>query len=140
VKPNRREFFKGLGTGVAAVGLSAALPADAAITSEQEKKIIKAEDTLLKVYRDNLKRLVDRMDEFDYVYPGHFMVDVENGVLPYELEAIDAILTNPEGYDYKIETWGKSATQTAVRYAKHIRDFSVVLYGYNKRQESGEER
>jgi glyoxylase-like metal-dependent hydrolase (beta-lactamase superfamily II) len=90
------------------------------------------ENTMLKVYRENLKRLIDRMDEFDHVYPGHFMVDVENGVLPNELETIDEILANPEGYDYKIEAWGKTGSDPAVRYAKHIRGFSVVFYGYKK--------
>ena len=29
-------------------------------------------DTSLKSYRDNLQRLIDRMDEFDHVYPGPF--------------------------------------------------------------------
>jgi glyoxylase-like metal-dependent hydrolase (beta-lactamase superfamily II) len=92
------------------------------------------EQTLLKNYRGNLQRLVDRMDEYDYVYSAHFMVDVENTVMRNELETLDAILANPEIYDYKVETWGKGASTepTSVRYAKHIRDFSVVFYTYKK--------
>ena len=39
--------------------------------------------------------------------PGHFMVDVENGVLPNELETIDAILANPDDYNYRAEKWLK---------------------------------
>jgi len=89
-------------------------------------------DTSLKAYRYNLQRLIDRMDEFDHVYPGHFMVDVENGVLPNELETIDAILANPDSYNYRNEKWGKNATEPSGRYAKHIKGFSVVYYGYNK--------
>ena len=30
------------------------------------------ENTALKVYRDNVKRLVDRMDEYDYIFPHSF--------------------------------------------------------------------
>ena len=87
---------------------------------------------LLKVYRDNLQRLVDRKDDYDYVYPGHFMVDVEKDILPSEVEAIDQVLARPDDCDYKLEVWGKSAIQPAVRYAKHIRGFSVILYTYKK--------
>lgn len=90
------------------------------------------ENQLLKAYHDNLKKLVDRMSEYDYVFPAHFMVDIENIVLANELEAIEATLANPDGYDYRDTVWGKSATQPAGRFRKHIKGFSVIYYGYNK--------
>lgn len=91
-----------------------------------------AENTALSAYAGNLKRLVDRMDEFDYVYPSHFMVDVENTVLPNQLTTIEEILVDPENCDYRTESYAKGGGLVVGRYAKHIRGFSVVFYGYKK--------
>lgn len=90
------------------------------------------ENTALKVYRDNVERLVARMDEYDHIFPQHFMNDIENNVMINILEACDAILANPEKPDYTTETWAKNATEPSVRYFKFIRDFSVISYGYKK--------
>lgn len=91
-----------------------------------------AENTALKVYRDNVKRLVDRMNEYDYIFPNHFMVNLENNLMINILEACDAILANPEACDYKVEKWAKTGTEPAVRYFKFIKHFSVIAYGYKK--------
>ena len=91
-----------------------------------------AENKLLRVYRDNVKRLVDRMDEYDNIFPQHFMTDLENNLMPKILEACDAIIANPDAYDYKTDTWGKNASDPSVKYFKFIKDFSVISYGYNK--------
>ena len=90
------------------------------------------ENQLLKAYRENLKRLVDRGAEYEWVYPGHFMVDIDKSILQNEVQAIDAILANPDDYDFFDGAWGKGATQPGGRYMKHIRGFSVVYYSYNK--------
>ena len=90
------------------------------------------ENTALKVYRDNVKRLVDRMDEYDYIFPNHFMNNIENNLMPNILEACDAVLANPEDYDYTIETWPKNAAEKSVRYFKFIKGFSVLAYGYKR--------
>ena len=91
-----------------------------------------AENKALRVYRNNVKRLVDRMDQYDYIFPQHFMTDIENNLMPKILDACDAILANPDSYDYKTETWGKNAGEPQVRYFKFIKDFSVISYGYIK--------
>lgn len=90
------------------------------------------ENTSLKVYRDNVARLCARMDEFDYIYPQHFMNNIENNLLPNILETCDAILADPESYDYKIERWGKDRNEKNVRYFKFVKGFSVIAYGYKK--------
>ena len=90
------------------------------------------EQTELKVYRDNVKRLVDRMDEYDYICPNHFMTNLENSLMTNILEACDAVLANPESYDYKVEKWNKGGAGSSTRYYKFIRGFSVIAYGYNK--------
>lgn len=90
------------------------------------------ENTSLKVWRDNCKRLADRIDDYDYVYPGHFMLDIEAGVVVDTLNALDEILENPENYTYKTERWAKGATEPAVRYFKRVKGFSQIAYNYRK--------
>ena len=72
------------------------------------------------------------MDEYDYVYPSHFMVDVEKTVLPNMLATIDDILADPENFDWRMESYAKGGALVVGRYARHIPGFSVVFYGYRK--------
>ena len=90
------------------------------------------ENTTLKAYGANLKRLIDRGDEYDYVYPSHFMVDVEKTVLPSMLATIDGILADPENFDWRTESYAKGGALVVGRHARHIPRFSVVFYGYRK--------
>jgi len=90
------------------------------------------EQTMLKVYRDNVKRLVDRIDEYDYIFPNHFMTNLENNLMPNILDACDAILANPEAYDYKVEKWNKGGADSTVRYYRYIHGFSVIQYTYKQ--------
>jgi glyoxylase-like metal-dependent hydrolase (beta-lactamase superfamily II) len=91
-----------------------------------------AENTALKVYRDNVKRLVDRMGEYDYIFPNHFMTNLENSLMVDILDTCDSVLANPEACDFKVEKWNKGGTESTVRYYKFIRGFSVLAYGYKK--------
>lgn len=87
-----------------------------------------SENTLIPVYRDNVKRLVDRIDEYDYIFPQHFMNNLENSLMYNVLEALDAIVADPYSYDYKTETYGKDRNTKNVRYFKYIKGFSVIGY------------
>jgi len=49
----------------------------------------------LTTYRDRLSKLVARLDEFDYLFPGHFMVNLENNVLVAIVQTLDRILAKP---------------------------------------------
>lgn len=91
-----------------------------------------AEDTLLKTYRGNVQRLVDRIGEYDYIFPNHFMTNVENCLMYNVLEACDAALADPEKYDYKTETPSLDGGEPNVRYYKYIKGFSVLAYTYKK--------
>lgn len=51
-------------------------------------------------YRNQLEKLCRRLDEFDYIFPGHFIFDLENYVIEDLLAAANAILENPDDYDY----------------------------------------
>jgi glyoxylase-like metal-dependent hydrolase (beta-lactamase superfamily II) len=91
-----------------------------------------AENTLLSVYRENVRRLVDRMGEYDYIFPQHFMNNIESNLMPNVLETLDAILANPKNYDYKKTTYGKDRNQKNERYFKFIKGFSVIGYTYKE--------
>ena len=81
----------------------------------------------LTTYRDNLAKLVKRFDEFDYLFPGHFMMNLENNVLSAILEALNSAIDNPQKYNYKIESVGGTGT-TQVRMYKYIKGFSTIAY------------
>lgn len=82
----------------------------------------------LSTFRDNLKKLVSRLDEFDYVFPSHFMNRIESGILANELEACDKILENPEACDYRAVTISPKDGSPRERMYKYIRGFSVISY------------
>lgn len=82
----------------------------------------------LTTFRDNLKRLVERLDEFDYVFPSHFMNDIDSSVLADELETCEEILTDPQNYDYKAVTVSPKDGSLRERMYKYIKGFSVISY------------
>lgn len=85
----------------------------------------------LVTFRDNLAKLVNRFAEFDYVYPSHFIVDLENSVLAAELDACNAILEHPENYDDCYATASPTGGPPRERKYKNIRGFSTIAYNDN---------
>lgn len=55
----------------------------------------------IETCRNNVALLCERLDEFRYIFPGHHMVYLENHVLVDILETFDAILKDPQDYDFK---------------------------------------
>ena len=82
----------------------------------------------LTTFRNNLEKVVERIDEFDSVFPSHFMNDIESKVLVNELETCDEILKDPENYDYKAVTVSPKDGSLRERMYKYIRGFSVISY------------
>lgn len=82
----------------------------------------------VQTFRDNLAKVVARLDEIDYVFPSHFIVNVESGVLESELEACDEILKDPDCYDYKAFSISPKGGAPTERYFKYIKGFSVLAY------------
>ena len=78
-------------------------------------------------YRNSLTKLAGRMDEFDYLFPGHLMVNVENNVLVDVLDTLDAIIAEPESYNYKVERGGGDGTKRATMH-KYVKGFGTVAY------------
>ena len=91
----------------------------------------------LAFYRERVKLLVDRMDEYDYIFPSHLMLNIENNLMPNILSALDEILADPGACDYKIETWSKfpGPGQKNTRYFKYIKGFSVIGYNFKPEEE-----
>lgn len=82
----------------------------------------------VETFRNNLVRVVERLDEMDYVFPSHFMVNVESGVLAKELEACNEILENPDSYDYKALSMSPKGGEVSECFYKYIKGFSVLAY------------
>ncbi len=85
----------------------------------------------LTSYRDALKKLVRRLDEFDYIFPGHFMVNLENSLLVDVLDTLNAIISDPAGYDYKEEHEMGNGSPKTVRMYKFVKGFGTIAYTEN---------
>ena len=81
-------------------------------------------------YRNQLEKLVQRLDEFDYIFPGHFIFDIENYVIEDLLAAANAILENPDDYDY-VETVQNKNFGLIQRMQKYVPGLGTI--GYTKR-------
>lgn len=82
----------------------------------------------VETFRDNLVRVVERIGEFDFVFPSHFMVDLENVVLVDQLKTLNEILENPEDYDYMAVGVSPKDGTPRERMFKYIRGFGPVAY------------
>ena len=83
----------------------------------------------IETYRDCLARLVGRIGEIRYLYPGHFMVHLESHLLLDILEALDAILDDPKNCDYAEETLQNG--RPARRMHKFVKGFGTIAYCEN---------
>ena len=68
-------------------------------------------------YRKEMIKLSKRMDEFDHIFSGHFIGDLETSVIPHLIETCDAIIADPEDYDYMEEHPGR---QTLLKFVKGL--------------------
>ncbi len=83
----------------------------------------------VETYRDCLARLVGRIGEIRYLYPGHFMVHLESHLLLDILEALDAILDDPKNCDSAEETLQNG--RPARRMYKFVKGFGTIAYCEN---------
>lgn len=85
----------------------------------------------LTTYRDNLKKLVTRLDEFDHMFSGHFISNVENRVLLAIFDALNEIIADPSQYDYKEVRAAGTSGAGQERMIKFVRGFGVIAYTQN---------
>ena len=77
------------------------------------------------------QKLVERIDEIDFVFPMHFMADLESRVLVEFLNALNAILEDPKkNYDFMSETINPNDVNgpKRIRYSKYVKGFSIISY------------
>jgi len=79
--------------------------------------------TTVTAYRREMAKLCRRLDEFDHIFPGHFVVDLETTVIPSIIETCDAIIADPNDYDYAEEHFGR---QTLLKFVKGL---GTIGYG-----------
>lgn len=76
----------------------------------------------VEAYRDEMRKLCARLDEFDHVFTGHFTYDLESAVVLYLLEAAEAIVADPMSYDIVEENNGRR------RYQKYVNNMGTIAY------------
>ena len=57
--------------------------------------------------RNELVKLVERINEFDSIFPGHFILDIDSKVVIDLLDTCNVIINNPEKCDFTEELFGK---------------------------------
>jgi glyoxylase-like metal-dependent hydrolase (beta-lactamase superfamily II) len=84
----------------------------------------------LTSYRDRLKILCTRLDEFDYVFSGHFTNNLENSVLLNILEALNEVIADPKNYTYIEETISNTGAKSVAFY-KQVKGLGRIRYSEN---------
>lgn len=69
----------------------------------------------VRALRNELEKLVRRSDEFATLFPGHFIVDIDNRVVQGLLDTCNAVIADPDHYDYLYTYKGKTSKQKFVR-------------------------
>ena len=91
-----------------------------------------AEDGDMDICRDRFKVLVERMDEYDYVFPQHHINDLDKSIIYNTWETMNRILEAPEDYDYMTVGYGKDRNQRDIVCYKNIPGFSAIRYKYDR--------
>lgn len=87
-----------------------------------------AECTLMSYYLERVRYLVSRLEEYDYIFPQHFMNNLESHMMLDVLDAVQSIVDEPEKCDYKTVRYGKMRDDVRARCFKYIRGFAPIGY------------
>ena len=85
----------------------------------------------IETYRDRLEELCRRIDQIEYIFPGHFMLNLETRVLLDILDTLNAILADPEDYDYVTESRNPMSGAVNRSFHKFVNGFGTVSYSDN---------
>lgn len=81
------------------------------------------ENATVSVMRNNFRKLAKRLDEFDHVFSGHFVTDLENSTILNMLEACEAVCADPDGAcSYKKEIKG------TMKYFRYVEGLGTLCY------------
>ena len=84
--------------------------------------------TIETLWRD-FQVVVDRMDEYESIFPGHGPWDITTIYMQYELDALNRIMENPENAD-AIKKMVRNG-QEMVQYCMNIHQGTAVKYNMN---------
>jgi glyoxylase-like metal-dependent hydrolase (beta-lactamase superfamily II) len=77
----------------------------------------------VRAFCDNLERLAMRTNEFDSLFPGHFVVDLESSVVESMRKACQEVLAAPIA-----NATGREETPWGIRYYKYVQGLGVLAY------------
>lgn len=81
----------------------------------------------IEAYYYQMKKVAERIAEYDYLFGGHYGVEFESNVIVDVVETAKKILDDPQSYDYKKEKRTADG-KTRVIYCKEIPNFSCISY------------
>ena len=94
------------------------------------------EECALYQYRACVERLCARLDEFDALFPMHFMVELDAVLLRDILDALNEILADPiHNCDYVLTEVSGNGGAPRTRRFKYVRGFSCIAYGVSDKPE-----
>lgn len=89
-------------------------PGSALLLDHRKRILFSADSVLLKLERffedyplDGLRRLSQRTDEFDYVFPGHAKLMLPPSIVTDTYNAVHAFFQDPESNTFTIDRFGK---------------------------------
>lgn len=133
--PDGYVFDLGGGYEVEAIRLAGHTKGQAAFLDKQNRTLFPGDDVIamrvgiggkepgtLREFRDNMVKLAARLDEFDGIFPGHFIVDIDSNAILDMVDTLNAIIQNPGDYDY-LETSSRGVT-----YCKTVKGMGCIGY------------
>lgn len=85
-------------------------------------------------YYTCIGKLCERIDAFDWIFPMHFMVDLDSYLLLDIRDTVAKILADPEhAYDYQQVHKNPNGAPDRVRLFKYVPGFTTIAYNINER-------
>lgn len=82
----------------------------------------------LLFFRTALQPIADRRDEIDFIFPQHGALELDSSLLPILLETCDAVIQNPEQYDFTTCCPGLKGKPPVKRFNRYIPGLGVLCY------------
>ncbi len=87
------------------------------------------ENSSLYKFSQCVNRLAERLDEFDYLFPEHFITDLDSNLILDFKDALDAILKDPyNNYDYELTQVSPNGGAPRTRRFRYVNGFSCIAY------------
>lgn len=133
--PDGYVFDLGDGYQVETIRLAGHTKGQAAFLDKQNRTLFPGDDVIamrvgiggkepgtLTEFRDNMVKLAARIGEFDGIFPGHFIVDIDSSAILDMVDTLNAIVADPEHYDY-LEYGSRGVT-----YCKTVKGMGCIGY------------